>query len=354
VPWPGPTPPPLERPALTPLRLVLELPARYGVTHTPTVAVGQPIRAGDCVATGPAVLTHAPLAGQVVEASPRRVVIEVRGDGDPAPPDGRGPEAPVARVDADYLRRIGLIGMGGSMFPAARKLAACRGVHTVVINGVECEPGITIDRALLAEQADLVAAGARALLEAVGAKGIVLALPRERRLLAELRDRYPFEVVTMARTYPAGAEKLIVGKLARRALAPGELPTHAGYLVHNTASLRALGLALTRGWPVIERPLSVARPDAAVFRNVIVPVGIPVGVLLGQLGVPFDRAVDMIVAGGLMMGAEALPDEPVTKGTTSLVVLRRQAGHWRERPCQHGAAGAVGPGAAGRSLQRPA
>jgi hypothetical protein len=60
--------------------------------------------------------------------------------------------APVSFDPANYpafLETIGLVGMGGGMFPAGRKVRSSHGIHTLVINGVECEPGITIDQAVL-------------------------------------------------------------------------------------------------------------------------------------------------------------------------------------------------------------
>jgi electron transport complex protein RnfC len=234
---------------------------------------------------------------------------------------------------ADFLDAIGLVGMGGSMFPAARKLAACRGVHTVVINAVECEPGITIDRALLLHHAEFVKAGAEASLAACGARRIVIAIARNRRLARALKARYPYAIVSMPTGYPGGAERLIVKKLSGQTLPPEIFPGQIGYLVQNVASLRAIGRALIDNIPVVERPLTVAAPHRQIHHDVIVPVGMRLGDVVEACGVTRDEDNELLVAGGLMMGKAQPPSAHVLKGTTSIMLMPRSALVVRETHC---------------------
>ncbi len=232
-----------------------------------------------------------------------------------------------------FLENIGLVGMGGGMFPADRKVRASHGVRTLVINGVECEPGITIDQAVLLHHSRWVIAGAEASARAVGAKRIILAVKKEPALLKQLTKLYPFELLTMPRTYPAGAEKLILCKLLRRMPPPGALPFHLGVLVQNTVSLRAIGRAVLDGIPAVERPLSLAAPDAGIYQNLIVPVGIAFCELLKSVDCPYDPDRQILIAGGLMMGRALPADERITPGTTSILVLNRSRIETQETGC---------------------
>jgi electron transport complex protein RnfC len=47
----------------------------------------------------------------------------------------------------DRVRQAGIAGLGGAGFPTAIKLASDRelGIHTLIINGTECEPYISAD-----------------------------------------------------------------------------------------------------------------------------------------------------------------------------------------------------------------
>lgn len=57
---------------------------------------------------------------------------------------------------------MGIVGMGGAVFPSHVKLSVPRGkqVEELIINGAECEPFITCDDRLMREQAEEVIQGA--------------------------------------------------------------------------------------------------------------------------------------------------------------------------------------------------
>ncbi|MCC7300961.1 MAG: 4Fe-4S dicluster domain-containing protein [Verrucomicrobia bacterium] len=245
--------------------------------------------------------------------------------------------APVSFSTADYpafLETIGLVGMGGGIFPVSRKIRASCGVHTLVINAVECEPGITIDQALLLYHSRWIIAGAEASARAVGAKRIVLAVKKEPELIKQLCKLYPsFDLLIMKRTYPAGAERLILRKLLRRMPPPGALPFHLGVLVQNAATLRAAGRAILDGIAAVERPLTLVAPDAGCYQNLIAPVGITFSELLESSGCAYDQERQILIAGGLMMGRAVSSDERVTLGTTSVLVLNRSRAETKETDC---------------------
>lgn len=332
---PGPPagPQPLPKP---PRELVYPLRehARGGALVS-AVKAGDWVGAGHAIARGPAADLHAALAGQVTRADPAEIRVAVAPADQSWPPTGPGPK-PDREILHDYpefLARIGLLGMGGARFPAAAKVRSAAGVGTLVINGCECEPGITIDRAVLLNEAPLVSLGARTTARALGIRRIVLAVQEDPRLLADLRQLYEdIEVVPCGHSYPSGAEKLILRRLTGRLPPAGVLPFHLGYLIQNTVSLRTIGRAVQTGLASIERPLTVALPARGFHRDVVVPLGVTLGEVLEQLGCPLDPD-EALVAGGLMMGVPATPETPVHKGTTSLVVVPADGLRGRERSC---------------------
>jgi len=318
-----------------------------GTPYETRVTRGRRVAPGECLAASDVTSLHAPLSGQVAAIEDDALVLECRGD--EKWPDGAAGTCPARGDFEDYppfLAAIGLMGMGGSLFPASVKLRLSKAVDTLVVNGAECEPGVTIDRALLVADHELVRAGAEATAEAVGASRIVLAIRRETRLRLSasprqgqaalgrrLRDLYPFDVLELPNVYPAGAEKLILRRLTGRMPAVGELPFHFGCVVQNVASLRAVGRAVRDRVPVIERPLSLVTVATGETRNLLVPVGMPFGDVLTAGGQGFDSQTQMLVAGGLMMGRLVRPEDPVTKGTNSLFVLPNADFSAKERSC---------------------
>jgi electron transport complex protein RnfC len=326
-------PAPVEALPVRPARLTLPLDAATNrcAVH-PVVSPGDPVACGQPVARGEALTVHAPLSGRVCEATAERLVIEVMAAGAANFAPVGAPSGPDEL--AAFAAEMGLAGMGGSMFPGAVKLRAATAIHTLVVNAVECEPGIEIDEALVRHQGEPVAAGIGLLRRALGIGQTVLAVKRGSALagLRTIADE-PVRVLVMPNRYPAGAEKLIVGRLAGRLPPAGVLPVQLGYLVFSAASLWALGRRAVEGRPSLDRPLTLVRPDGS-RRNLLVPLGMSIGDLLAAAGVTGDPARHLLVAGGLMMGRQVSTDSAVLKGTNAVFVRtpERRLGK-PEEPC---------------------
>ena len=234
----------------------------------------------------------------------------------------------------EFLDSIGAVGMGGSQFPAASKLAASQNIKTLIINGVECEPGITIDKALLLHHSDYIKAGAEASATACGASEIVVAVAAGKTLSEQLRELYPdWRILQMPPGYPGGAERLLVKKLTGKMLPAGTFPGSLGILVQNTATVRSIGRALLDNIPVVERPLTLTAPRRNIHRDLIVPIGVTFGDVLKLCDVDYNQEKEVLIAGGLMMGRLADLQAEVSKGTTSIVIVPRKMVRFREREC---------------------
>ena len=83
------------------------------------------------------------------------------------------PDEIAARVSA-----AGIVGMGGATFPSAVKLNLRKKytLHTLVINGAECEPYLTCDDRLMREHTAEVLDGMRIMAHALGVSRIVIGI----------------------------------------------------------------------------------------------------------------------------------------------------------------------------------
>jgi electron transport complex protein RnfC len=224
--------------------------------------------------------------------------------------------------------------MGGAGFPVARKIRAAHGAHTLVINGVGCEPLVSIDEAVLLHDSLWVAAGAHACAGAAGAEKIILAVKADDAFLAELGKRYgEFDIVGLPDHYPAGAEKMILQRLSGSLLPPGARPFERGFLVQNTVTLRTIGRAIIDGVAVVERPLTLAHMPEGIHRNIVAPIGLPVRDVFETCGIPYCPETHCIIDSGLMMGRETSPDAFVEPTTIALMVMNRKDAVRRERSC---------------------
>lgn len=284
------------------------------------VKIDAEVGQGAVLAEGKSLTLHASVPGWVEKADAEEIVVR-RAISAESTPILEAPIVPSTPEDLVRIsREIGLVGMGGSMFPASIKLGAARNVQTLVVNAVECEPGIQIDEALLLNDADTVRAGVECVAAAFGITRRVLAIkgtsaPRLKPFAASCAAH----VLTLPNLYPGGAEKLIVARLNGRMPSAGQLPVQLGYLVFSVASLWTLGRWLIKREPSILRPLSLVVPTRPT-RNLLVPVGTPLSHILNSYGIDAKPETHLLVTGGLMMGRSVLPEAPVLKGTNAIFV----------------------------------
>ena len=234
---------------------------------------------------------------------------------------------------SDYLAIIGLVGMGGSRFPASFKFNASKNIDTIIINGAECEPGVSIDKALLVNQSEFILKGINTLLEVSKATKVLIAIKDHPELYKKIKELYPFDIFVLPAKYPVGAEKLILQKILKQKIPFGKFPFEYGFLIHNVTTMRSLGKSLIDKTPVIERPLTLSIPHKNFYKNILVPVGISVSEIFDYFKIEFDSTSEKIIAGGMMMGNIASLDFNVHKGTTSIFVIPSKALKEHTREC---------------------
>lgn len=291
----------------------------------PCVREGQQLVAGQPIAEGEWQVIHTSRAGRVRAVHPDRVEI----DGLPEQPIRLNTPMPIADRNglSSYFRDMGLAGMGGGCFPYARRFARTpeKPPHTLVINAVECEPGIGIDESLLQYQSEYVFSAVDAFIRLLDLKRCVLAVRRSAcRHVKSVCEGREIDRLEVPDRYPGGAGKLITAKLSGRMPRAGSLNTDLGYVVSNVASLWAFGRRLLEGRPCVDRPLTLQTPDG-ICRQLIVPLGVSAGYVLNACGVMLNKASQVLVAEGRMMGHAAGPDYRVGKGTNALMVLPKES-----------------------------
>lgn len=242
---------------------------------------------------------------------------------------------------ADLLGRIqsaGVVGLGGELVPTHLKLAMTPGrvVSLFVANGIDCEPSLSADYALMREKPNEIVEALRICQSLVGAGRVVLALSEEAEDLvseferARKRANAQYEIVLMPSRYPRGNEQLVLSSL------DGEQPagSHASSVVLNVATLFAVYEAVVMSKPLIERVLTVTGRPVAAPRNLKARLGTPVGDLFDDCG-GLTTEPGKIVLGGPMRGvAIASLDVPVTKGTAGVTAFAgAEAKPRKEWPC---------------------
>lgn len=263
--------------------------------HCPLVACGQEVARGERIATASrpgAGDIHAPFPGTVQHVDPYRIRI-ARKEGETVPPadlDGlSGPEL-LAR-----LRELGA------------DIPACDQVDTLIVNGVDEEPGLRSRRTLMAEQLDTLRAGAEALVRGFVPVDAVLAVA------GGVRESLPnIAVKVVSDQYPQSLDPLVA-----KAVTGIEAPDHT--LVVGLETVFHAGLVMETGLPVMQTMVTV---DNAAR---LIDLGVPVGEILTTDGGTI-RDGDRIVLGGVLRGrAAASPAQGVDRATTGVSLVRNPA-----------------------------
>lgn len=232
----------------------------------------------------------------------------------------------------DVLKESGLVGMGGAGFPTYRKYSTDREIHTILMNGAECEPFLTCDYRLMLECAPAVINGVLVLQKAAGARRSVLCLEDNKRKAAErlevLTRELPYvEVRVLPTKYPQGGERQLIQAVLGTEVPAGGFPADVGVIVSNAATAKAAADAVLGNRKPKSRVVTVTgevkRPG-----NFLVPVGTPLRDLLLHCGGATAKE-NMVILGGPMTGRclcldwEGQELGEVTLTTGGLLVLPR-------------------------------
>lgn len=326
--------------------LVLPLNQHIGAPATPVVAVGERVLTGQLVAEADGIFSaniHASTSGTVVAIENRLLPHPsgMSGECIVIEPDGEDEWVELTPCD-DYrqldhgtlvakIRAAGIAGLGGAGFPTAVKLnpRADHKIHTLIINGTECEPYITADDVLMQTRADEVIAGTLLLAHMLNQPeqlliGVEDNKPAAIAALRKAAEGTRIQVVDFPTKYPSGGEKQLIYILTGREVPHGQIPASIGIVCQNVGTTVAAWRAVRYGEPLISRITTVVGEALDTQRNVEVLIGTPIQFLLDHHGFSAERA-SRLVMGGPMMGF-SLPDSnvPVIKTTNCILAPTRQ------------------------------
>ncbi|MDO8427273.1 MAG: electron transport complex subunit RsxC [Deltaproteobacteria bacterium] len=230
----------------------------------------------------------------------------------------------------EAIREAGIVGMGGAAFPTSVKLAPPKGktIEAVILNGCECEPYLTADHRIMAEEPEKVVWGLKALMKAVGAPkgfvGIEENKPEAIKAIKESLNGVPeIRIIVLEAKYPQGAEKMLIYAALGRKVPSGKLPLDVGVIVNNVGTAAAVYEALACKKPLIERIVTISGNGVKEPRNLKVRIGTSFEEVLSQCGgITADGGEIEVLNGGPMMGiAQSTLNVPVVKGTSGITVI---------------------------------
>jgi electron transport complex protein RnfC len=229
------------------------------------------------------------------------------------------------------LRRIekhAVTGCGGAAFPTITKLraaidAALPEKH-LIINAVECDPGLIHDKWLLTNRRDEIERGIGLLTKCADFSSVTIAA----KAFHGAGFAPPVRLHKARDYYPAGAERTLIRDVLKIELRPDEIPSMCGILVLNVQTVIAVAEAVLLDRDADTRYITAAdfgKRTGAVAR---VRMG---GNVLEAVKKVFPGAVNVYTGGGAM-SARLSDDASVIGVKTNFIAVGTHKG-FREAVC---------------------
>jgi len=234
----------------------------------------------------------------------------------------------------------GIVGLGGATFPTHVKLMVPSGktAEYLVVNGVECEPYLTADHALMMERSEELLSGIQILMKGLGVEKAILGIENNKpdaiEMMKKVAEGSAVKVQGLKVKYPQGGEKQLVQALLKREVPSGGLPIDVGVVVFNVGTAFAAYEAVMRNRPLIDRIVTVTGKSLGKPSNFQVRIGTPISYLVEKAGgLPDDTA--KVINGGPMMGKSlSTLDAPVVKGSSGILLIGGKEARRKEvKPC---------------------
>lgn len=322
--------------------LVYPMSQHIGAPAKPIVSVGDRVLVGQKIAEAGGFISACVISSVsgVVKAIEKRLIasgakvdsIVVENDGVYETIPGFGevcdPESLSKEEIRAKIKEAGIVGMGGAGFPNHVKVTPKDDskIEYVIVNAAECEPYLTSDYRLLLEDTERLIGGLRILLSLFEKAKAIIGIEDNKpeaidKVKSMIGSDSRIEVKVLKTKYPQGAEKQLIFATTGRYVNSKMLPSDAGCVVDNVATIIAIYKAVAENTPCIQKVVTITGDAVKDPRNFNVRIGTNHNEILEAAG-GLTCKPEKIISGGPMMGmALYTTDIPVTKTSSGLVCM---------------------------------
>lgn len=216
----------------------------------------------------------------------------------------------------------GIVGAGGAGFPTHVKMQG--EIKTLIINAVECEPLLQVDKSLMTEYASELIEGLSFVMKELNVQeGIIGIKDKYQKIIDKLNiyaAKYPqITVKPLPNVYPVGDEVVLIKETTGITLKRGVLPITYNLMVINVETLLNVYKKVFAGQNVIHSYVTIIG-EVENQGTYQLPIGMPLEDILNTLTKPLIENYKVVV-GGPMTGKLAKGDEVVRKNTKAFIVL---------------------------------
>ena len=336
-----------------PEKVIIPLRQHRGHTCEPLVQKGDTVQAGQKIASSNQFISapiHASVSGKVLSIEPKR---EPTGEIIPSiiiKTDTENQEVVKLKPlddnasDQEIIERVketGIVGLGGSAFPAHAKLQPPKehSIKTLIANGCECEPFLTSDHRQMVEEADELIDGIKLEMKVIGAEECIIAVEDNKAdclaiLVEKTKDISSIGVQPVATKYPQGESNVLVKTILGLEVPHGIRTTSIGVMVQNVGTIIAISKAVRKGEALTHKVVTISGAGVKTPKNLRAPIGIPARDLINAAG-GFSVSEGRVIFGGPMTGFVQFDLEaPLVKGSAGMTVIpEKQAESYKFEPC---------------------
>ena len=229
------------------------------------------------------------------------------------------------------IREAGIVGLGGAAFPTSVKLTppGTKPIDTLILNGSECEPYITVDDMLMKTFPRHILEGVLITLKILeidkayigiekNKPGAIAALKQE---ITALNLNSTIEVKALKTKYPQGAEKQLIKSIMNKEVPSRGLPMDIGAVIQNVSTIYAIREAVLYRKPLFDRYITVTGSIVKNPGNYKVRIGTRISDILADIGGLTEDPAKIIMGGPMCGTSIDSIDVPIVKGTNGVLFL---------------------------------
>jgi len=222
----------------------------------------------------------------------------------------------------EKIKSNNVYGLGGAGFPTYKKIISLIGANNhkkyLIINGVECDPGLVHDAWMLRNRMDEIEKGISILAEHINFNQVILAVKNDE----EIRNINNVEIKVVPDRYPMGAERILIKELLRVEIEQNSIPSKEGFLVLNVQTIYAIYEAVYLNRDANTKFLTVGDIPSGKAVVARAKIGTEMAeiaeVVLGQ-----QKDKELFCGGGIMQGYEITKDDTLKQEVNFIAYGKR-------------------------------
>ncbi len=208
-----------------------------------------------------------------------------------------------------------ITGNGGASFPTDVKVKAFADAteqKVLIVNAVECDPGLVQDKWILKNKIDQVVESAKLLKNILKISEVIIASKE----IVSINDD-SIKCVQVPDYYPAGAEKILIKNVIGTDYGCETIPAKQGVLVLNIQTVLSIYNAIN--FPDQMRSQYLTFCNTSTSKSVVVEaeIGTPISKIVEQVGA---KDGSLFVGGGIMQTRPLANDDKVNSGINFIAI----------------------------------